>query len=524
MKRALPYFVKRGLRFKVMVTIVTLFFLFTILLSGLLIDKFYSQVEGGLKRSLSRELQSMTYSISAALEFGDKVALQNSVRFFRESAMCRGVTIRDTKGVVIKEDFDRSKERLAGYPAMRLSQPVLSEDKRVIGQIEILYSLKEIQIELSDNVHNLLGIAAILSIFGLIFVGFFLNRFLGPLARLKTEIDRMVEKNFIGQVPVLGTDEISDLARSFNNMSDRLRITTVSRDELVVEVEQRRRLQKSLETTRDQLVQSEKMASIGQLAAGVAHEINNPSGFVGCNLEVLETYVQSYLKLAAFTKEMETAVKSGTMAEVVIVMERLKTYEESVNFDYIVEDSQKLLKQSRDGIDRIGRIVADLKTFSHENAQWQEEQVKVEDVLEMALSVSYNELKYRIDLRKEYGDTPLIFCNSQKMAQVLLNLLVNAAQAIPEKGVIGLKTYQNDKYVCVDVSDSGCGIPPENLKKIFDPFFTTKPVGKGTGLGLSISYELVKKQGGELRVSSVVGVGTTFTVMLPLAGKPEQTA
>ncbi|MBF0485155.1 MAG: PAS domain-containing protein [Candidatus Omnitrophica bacterium] len=271
-----------------------------------------------------------------------------------------------------------------------------------------------------------------------------------------------------------------------------------------------------LQNAQDRLVQSEKMASIGQLAAGVAHEINNPAGFVSSNLEMLENYIKKYLKMFALTDELKAALEKGARDESDAVMARIKELEKSVHFKSIVSDSETLLRESRDGMSRIEKIVSDLRTFSHEDTRWTEELVKIEDVLEIALGIAYNDFKYRIDLRKDYGNTPQVCCNAQKMGQVFLNLLVNAAQAIADKGMIRVRTYDKDGYVYIEVTDSGCGIPEENLKKIFDPFFTTKPAGKGTGLGLSISYELVKKHGGEIRVSSQPGKGTTFTVLLPL--------
>ena len=269
-----------------------------------------------------------------------------------------------------------------------------------------------------------------------------------------------------------------------------------------------------LVATQAQLLQSEKMASIGQLAAGVAHEINNPANFVGTNLEVLETYIAGYLRMFALTNELTGVLKTGTREEADAVMEKMKEFEASANFKYIIDDSGKLLAQSRQGVDRIVKIVSDLNIFAHEETQWLDELVKVEDILEMALNFARSEIKYRIDLRKEYGDTPLVKCNAQKIGQVFLNLIMNAAQSIPDKGTIGIRTYVTDGRVGVDISDTGCGIPPENIARIFDPFYTTKPAGKGTGLGLSISYEIVKRQGGEIRVHSVPGQGTTFTVVL----------
>jgi PAS domain S-box-containing protein len=271
-----------------------------------------------------------------------------------------------------------------------------------------------------------------------------------------------------------------------------------------------------LNNMQDKLVRSEKMASIGQLAAGVAHEINNPVGFISSNLEVMTGYVEAYLKVLGLLGKVEASAKRKAWEEVEAAMAEIERLKESVNFAYMVEDSRRLIEQSRGGMERIEKIVSDLKTFAREETQWLEDPVKIEDVLEAALGITQNELKYCTELRKKYGDTPQVRCNAQKMGQVFVNLLVNAAQAIPEKGIIEIRTYEKGGHVCVDISDTGCGIPPENLARVFDPFFTTKPAGKGIGLGLSISYEIVRKQRGEIGVVSEVGKGTTFTVMIPL--------
>ena len=181
-----------------------------------------------------------------------------------------------------------------------------------------------------------------------------------------------------------------------------------------------------------------------------------------------------------------------------------------------MNDVNTLLEHSSRGLERIKKIVMDLRTFAREENAETMELAKIEEIIDSILSIVQNEIKYKAELTKDYGDTVLVKCNPQRLGQVFINLLVNASQAIEEKGKITIKTYRQDKYVCIDVTDTGHGIAPENLKKIFDPFFTTKPVGQGTGLGLSVSYEIVKKHGGEIKVQSKAGEGTTFTVMLPI--------
>ena len=197
------------------------------------------------------------------------------------------------------------------------------------------------------------------------------------------------------------------------------------------------------------------------------------------------------------------------------IAEEMTRLEKETNLDYIINDANDLLEHNRKGIDRIHRIVMDLRTFAREDKDEMEE-VKIDEVIESILNIVHNELKYKAKLEKNYDDTPPVRCNPRRLGQVFLNLTVNALQAIEGSGTIGIKTYKQGEFVCVDVRDTGKGIPEENLSKIFDPFFTTKPVGQGTGLGLSVSYEIVKKHGGAITVQSKMGVGTTMTVMLPI--------
>ena len=276
----------------------------------------------------------------------------------------------------------------------------------------------------------------------------------------------------------------------------------------------------ALKTTQNQLVQSEKLASIGHLAAGVAHEINNPVGFINNNMEILEQYIADYAKVLKMTDQLRESVIQGNLAEAKTLAEEITKTKKEINLDYIVSDTPKLLEHNRKGIERVQKIVMDLRTFAREDKNVTE-RVKIEDVIEGVLSIVHSEIKYKARLEKDYGDTPLIECNSQRLGQVFINLIINALHAIEGTGTIAIKTYTQDEFVRVDVRDTGKGIPPEILNKIFDPFFTTKPTGQGTGLGLSVSYEIVKKHGGDIKVRSLPGAGATFTVMLPLNRQKE---
>ena len=196
-------------------------------------------------------------------------------------------------------------------------------------------------------------------------------------------------------------------------------------------------------------------------------------------------------------------------------MEQILTLEKEIDIDYLLEDVSSLVEESHEGLERIKTIVTDLKNFAHPG----DDELRLADInknLDSTLNVVWNELKYKATVRREYGQIPLIPCIAQQLNQVFLNLLVNAAQAIKEKGEICIRTQSDNGYVEIQISDTGEGIPPENLPKIFDPFFTTKDVGKGTGLGLHMVYSIVKRHNGTIDVQSEVGKGTTFTVRLPM--------
>ena len=283
--------------------------------------------------------------------------------------------------------------------------------------------------------------------------------------------------------------------------------------ELLAALDYQRQLNQKLEEAHNQLLQSEKLASIGQLAAGVAHEINNPIGYVYSNLNSLKTYVRQFLDLLDAYGAAETGEGEKGLA-------RARSLRAAMDLNFLREDVAALLSESSQGIERVVKIIKDLKDFSHVD---RDEHWAMEDLhkgLESTLNVVWNEIKYKCEVRREYGDLPPVECLIFQLNQVFMNLLVNAAHAIREKGVITLRTGAEGDQVWVEVQDNGVGIPPANLTRIFDPFFTTKPVGKGTGLGLSVSYSIVKKHHGSLTVESREGEGATFRITLPVRQPP----
>jgi len=280
------------------------------------------------------------------------------------------------------------------------------------------------------------------------------------------------------------------------------------------------RANQELKETQAQLLQQEKLASIGQLAAGIAHEINNPIGFINSNLGVLKEYITDVIRLLKKYDELTSLIREGNKEEVRACLEEIQMIKKEIDIDFILDDFLKLVQESREGAERVKEIVQELKDFSHVD----QAEIKYADInkgLESTLNIVWNELKYKAKVIKEYGELPEIKCYPRQLNQVFMNILVNASQAIEDKGEIRIKTFHKDGYIYVQISDTGVGIPPENLSKIFDPFFTTKEVGKGTGLGLTMAYNIVKKHGGTIEVESEVGKGTTFTIKLPVNGIKE---
>jgi signal transduction histidine kinase len=280
-------------------------------------------------------------------------------------------------------------------------------------------------------------------------------------------------------------------------------------------------LLEKLKFLQNQITQVEKMASIGQLAAGVAHEINNPIGFLASNLNTLHHYqkcvmalmIQNYKLLSDITDKNFTLKQESLVGKRVAKIKRLQA---RFDLDYLVQDTRALIKESIAGILRVKNIVRDLKAFVHPG-QEDPELLNIHKHLDATLNLVGHQFKYGIKVQKEYGDLPLIKCWADQLNQVFLNMIVNAIQAMGKKGIISIKTLScDDNHIEIRISDTGQGISEKNLTKVFDPFFTTKPVGKGTGIGLHMSYNIIKKHKGTIAVKSKLGYGSTFIIRIPV--------
>lgn len=266
---------------------------------------------------------------------------------------------------------------------------------------------------------------------------------------------------------------------------------------------EQRHLLMEIERANENLIRSEKLAGIGQLAAGVAHEINNPVGYVFSNLKTLGDYVTDLLKIIDAVDQVQS-------------IEEIKLLKRTLDYAYMRNDIKALITESGEGIDRIKKIISALQDFCHIDS----EGFSLTDLhrgLDAAIRVASNEIRYKADVIKEYADLPEIECNASQINQVILNFLINAAQAIDQEGVITVRTGKGGGGVWFEVEDTGEGIESINLPRLFEPFFTTKPIGQGTGLGLALSYRIIQKHHGRIDVFSEVGKGTRIRASLPIA-------
>ncbi|MEW6238960.1 MAG: response regulator [Candidatus Omnitrophota bacterium] len=279
--------------------------------------------------------------------------------------------------------------------------------------------------------------------------------------------------------------------------------------QIVKRVIERIEMSEKIKMQQQRLFQSEKMASLGQLVAGLAHEINNPINFIRSNIQPLKEYLAGYKKLAS-------AASNKDAPSLRYLQNEIKKIQEEYDLDYADKDLDKLISSFVDGTERIIKLIADLRLYSHSDQEYYSN-FNLHEAIDSSLSILSHRCKDRIDIQKEYGEIPPIKCSPGKIIQVFVNIVNNAIDAIKEQGKIWIKTSVDDDNIIIKIRDNGVGILPENLPKIFDPFFTTKPIGSGTGLGLSISYGIIEQHGGTITVESESGIGATFTVSLPIA-------
>jgi two-component system NtrC family sensor kinase len=314
-----------------------------------------------------------------------------------------------------------------------------------------------------------------------------------------------------------------NLEREQNTLSGQLKKANQRLADINRDMEKRVRDQTAL------LIQSQKMASISNLAAGVAHEINNPISYVNGNLNALKKYGRKIVNLLEAYQDLEMVAQQNGEADLHEQLKKVRQYRAAEGIDFILEDLDALVDESLEGIDRVHKIVTDLRTLPCID-EAKPEPIDINGCLDATLNIIWDEVKCHAEVMKDYETLPEMIGCPQKISQVFMNILINATKAINNKGQIHISTEhvkagrrKSDDKIVITIADNGMGIPKNLLDKIFDPFFTTKPVGEGTGLGLSISYNIIKAHGGSIRFQSKEGEGTKFTISLPVTPPKVQT-
>ncbi len=346
-----------------------------------------------------------------------------------------------------------------------------------------------------------------------ILVVIFSNRVVRPIEKLVSSMRSLQEG---GKAEILIEDaplELEYLIRVYQEMVESVE---KSQSELERRLGELSDANLEIRQTQSQLVQSAKMASLGQVVAGVAHELNNPIGYIYSNMHQLSEYVVRLRQMFEAYQRALDRLPEGERAEA-------KKLEKDLEIEFILRDIGELSKSCLDGATRAKDIVMGLRTFSRVN-DTDKAPVDIHEGIKSTLKLLESEFKSRITVHEDYAEIPPVECHLTQINQVLMNLLFNASQAISKKGEIWIKTFRHDNFVVIEIKDSGEGIPAETLEKIFDPFFTTKRLGQGTGLGLSIAYNIVEQHGGKIEVESTVGKGALFRVSLPLHRPPTHTS
>lgn len=379
------------------------------------------------------------------------------------------------------------------------------------GQSEVWLALGASKVEALSVLKNInyaffsvVGIVILLLIITIILAS---SKIIKPITDLVEAIDELQNLDRPIEIPVRSETEIGLLTESLNQMS---RNVSMARSDLRRKISELEEINGELRETQARLVHSSKMVSLGQLVAGVAHELNNPIGFIYSNMTHLKEYTSKLLQM------IDSAPSSPQW-------DRMKS---EVDLDYIRTDMPKLISSCEDGARRTRDIVIGLRNFSRlEEAMLKE--IDFNEAIDNTLQLLTGEIKNRIQIHRDYGKLPLVLCYASQINQVFMNILTNAAQAIEGQGNIWITSRKvnqlGHEMVEVSFQDSGKGMNPEVMEKIFDPFFSTKGVGQGTGLGLSISYGIIQSHGGEIEVKSQPGIGTEFIVRVPLQ-PPDQTA
>ncbi len=412
------------------------------------------------------------------------------------------IYILNTDGFILAASENPGSAYLEKTPGMSVLERAFTEDRTIIDTYTNLWGRRVLGVAVPveetgwvilaerdykvafaplARIRNLFIILNSSSALMAFLVSFFVSRNMSAaIKKLKDGTETVASGNLDHKIELKRKDELKDLSLSFNTMTSRLKEYT----------EERVRKEEELRKTQEQLFQAEKMSSLGTLSSGIAHEVNNPLSYVMNNIELMKDYIGDIVPIKKGQPDDKKDITT-------------------------LKEMENCLEDAKAGTEQIRRIISAVYEFSHPG-QDRLDYVDINKKIETALNVVWHELKNKVKITKDYADLPKVLCYPHHLVQVFTNLFVNAAYAIPDKGEIRIKTCQQGRTICIEISDTGVGIPEKDIKKIFDPFFTTKDVGKGTGLGLSIVYNLVTQAGGDIEVESAVGKGTTFKITLPL--------
>lgn len=441
----------------------------------------------------------------------DVVLLNEKLAVVAASFALPNEVVKSLSGLALRPEFHRPNTptivRLGQERYAAFLYPLPDKRARLgaWGFVGLFLSMTTLDTAVDSLTWAVIYLAVLFSLVAALLVFVLSNRLVRPIEALVAAMKR-VKAGRVSQIPDLqSADEIEYLVRSFNDMA---RNISEAKKALELRLQELHRANQEIKQTQSTLIQSAKMASLGQIVAGVAHELNNPIGFIYSNMHHLIEYLGKIKELLGAYQELHDSLPE---AERSAIEKRIQ----ALDIEFILKDIDDLTKSCLDGAKRTKDIVLGLRLFS----RMDEATFKPTDIhegLRSTLKLLGTQVKDRITVHEEYGELPPVECNLSQLNQVFMNLLSNAAQAIEGKGDIWIRTYRDGDEAVIEIEDSGQGIAPEAVERIFDPFFTTKKVGEGTGLGLSIAYGLVQKHRGTITVKSKPGVGTRFTISLPL--------
>ncbi len=528
----MPNYLRIRLKTKIWLTVISIVLLF----SFFLLIYFPAQQGSYMIKSYNNEVQNLANTVAVGVEISIREqnfkGIKDQIEIVKNDPRLAYVQLleQDTIWDQGHTSFSIRDSVLKTYPETAVTHGlVLAGDSMVVktaslntpllngnGVILLAFKTKEI-VETKNRLRLISFVVSGIVMFVAIFIGFWLARHISvPVLALRDAANQVGQGDLSQRVKNISGDEIGELGKAFNKMVNDLAETQEelrnANSKMAITNASLQKAIEELNLTQDQLVQAEKMASLGQLTAGIAHEINNPINFVSANIQPLK---DDLADIIALIHQYEKVIKEKRLES---TFEDVYKFRKDTNIDFSLKEIEDLLNGIDDGAKRTAEIVRGLRNFSRMDQNVLKKS-NLNESLDSTLALLHSSYKNRIEIVKNYGDIPEIECFPGQINQVFMNILSNGIQAIQGDGSINLKTWKDGDMVKISLKDSGAGMTEAVRKKIFDPFFTTKEVGKGTGLGLSISYGIIEKHNGEIEVFSSTGNGTEFIITIPIEQK-----